>query len=202
MCDVYVFCIVVDGSLCVYVCIYILCACLWFVCSMSVSLCVCVRMLYILLFVCSVCVYVWYVVYIAVCQCVWYIWLSVCGWCPNPSFWYMDSRIYVSIFHVSFSLTSFSRSTLEKNQFLGSIFPSGAPHLWCYFIWVLLLNPRLYMHNVPWPSGISLMFQSFWSPSQSCFSGVRAGVISFFNWTGVSCLFWRDAWIRASMPWS
>lgn len=67
---VHVQCIVVDGSLWVYVCFYILYASLWFACSMSVLLCVCVCMLYILLFVCSIWVYVRYVVYIALCQCV------------------------------------------------------------------------------------------------------------------------------------
>lgn len=111
---VHVQCIVVDGSLWVYVCFYILYASLWFACSMSVLLCVCVCMLYILLFVCSILVYVRYVVYIALCQCVACM-TVVCVWCPNSSSWHMDRRIYASIFHTSLSLTSFSGSMLEKS---------------------------------------------------------------------------------------
>lgn len=53
--------------------------------------------------------------YILPCVSVWHVWLSVCVWCPNSSFWHMDRRIYASIFHTSLSLTSFSGSMLEKS---------------------------------------------------------------------------------------
>lgn len=76
---------------------------------------------YVFVYLCYIycCLYVAYVSmyamwYILPCVSVWYVWLSICAWCPNPGSWHINSRTYVSIFHISFSLKSFSGSMLEK----------------------------------------------------------------------------------------
>lgn len=134
----HVSCTVVDRCLCLYVCICILHVYLWFVGSLSALLCVymcwvCCLYIVVCLYVVCVSMYV---------RCGIYCCMLVCGWCPDPSSRYVNSRICLSSMSLSpwthyvaeGDLEPWSYLHLPSTGFIKHV-PSTIPGRFCAWDW-------------------------------------------------------------------